>query len=123
MRFSRAATAYHFLWNPNGGVIQVITRGGPADATNRNDITMRLGHIAKALESGDFAKALGRGDFDIPKLVHDTDPPEVQEMTRLQKNIQYSLEETPMGGRIIISSANKEAVKVIHQFLFFWRNS
>ena len=121
MRFSQTATRYHFLWTSNGGVIQVVTKD-PADATNRNDITVRLGHIAKALGSGDFAKALGSGDFDIPKLVHDTDRPEVQEMKRLQKNIQYSFEETPMGGRVVISSADKEAVEVIHRFLSLWRN-
>jgi hypothetical protein len=68
-------------------VIQVETND-PADATNRNDIMVRLGHIAKAL---------GSGDFDIPMSVHDTDRPEAQEMKRLQKNIQYSFEETPRG--------------------------
>jgi hypothetical protein len=111
MRFSQTATRYHFLVNLNGGVIQVQTKD-PADATNRNDITVRLGHIAKAL---------GSGDFDIP-IVHDTDRPEVQEMKRLQKNIQYSFEETPNGGRVVISSANKEVVEVIHRFLSLWRN-
>jgi hypothetical protein len=121
MRFSQTATRYHFLWTSNGGVIQVQTKD-PADATNRNDITVRLGHIARVLGSGDFARALGSGDFGIPMLVHDTDRPEVQEMKRLQKNIQYSFEETPNGGRVVISSANKEAVEVIHRFLFLWRN-
>ena len=69
MRFSQTATRYHFLVNLNGGVIRVQTKD-PADATNRNDIAVRLGHIAKAL---------GSGCFDIPVLVHDTDRPEVQE--------------------------------------------
>jgi hypothetical protein len=121
MRFSQTATRYHFLANLNGGVIRVQTKD-PADATNRNDIAVRLGDIAKALGSGDFARALGSGCFDIPVLVHDTDRPEVQEMKRLQENIQYSFEETPTGGRVVISSANKEAVEAIHRFLFLWRN-
>jgi hypothetical protein len=37
----------------------------------------------------------------------------------LQKIIQYSFEETPYGGRVVISSANKEAREAIHRFLRF----
>jgi hypothetical protein len=40
-------------------------------------------------------------------------------MKRLRKNIQYAFEETPDGGRVVISSANKEAVEAIHRFLRF----
>jgi hypothetical protein len=109
MGFSQTATTHHFLLHSNGGVIQVETND-PADATNRNEIRMHLGHIAKAFQSG---------DFDIPMFVHDTVPPGVPEMRRLQKNIQYSFEETPKGGRIVISSANKEAREAIHRFLRF----
>src|SRR6266550_3671053 len=71
---------------------------------------VRLGHIAKAFQSG---------DFDIPMFVHDTVPPGVPEMKRLRKDIQYSFAETPNGGRVVISSANKEALEAIHRFLCF----
>jgi hypothetical protein len=71
---------------------------------------MHLGHIAKAFQSG---------DFDIPMFVHDTVPPGVPEMKRLQKEIQYSFEETANGGRVVISSMNKEAVEAVHRFLRF----
>jgi hypothetical protein len=109
MGFSETATTHHFLLNSNGGVIQVEAKDS-ADATNRNEIRMHLGHIAKAFQSG---------DFDIPMFVHDTVPPGVPEMKRLRKNIQYSFEETPNGGRVVISSANKEALEAIHRFLRF----
>jgi len=109
MGFSQTATTHHFLLNSNGGVIQVEAKDS-ADATNRNEIRMHLGHIAKAFQSG---------DFDIPMFVHDRIPPGVPEMKRLRKNIQYSLEETPNGGRVVISSANKEALEAIHRFLRF----
>jgi hypothetical protein len=109
MGFSQTAATHHFLLHSNGGVIQVETND-PADTTNRNEIRMHLGHIAKAFQSG---------DFDIPMFVHDTVPPGVPEMKRLQKNIQYSFEETPNGGRVVISSANKEARDAIHRFLRF----
>jgi hypothetical protein len=109
MGFSQTATTHHFLLNAKGGVIQVEIKD-PADTTSRNQIRMHLGHIAKAFQSG---------DFDIPMFVHDTVPPGVSEMKRLQKNIQYSFEETPNGGRVVISSANEEAVEAIHRFLRF----
>ncbi len=109
MGFSQTATTHHFLLNAKGGVIQVEAKDS-ADAANRNEIRMHLGHIAKAFQSG---------DFDIPMFVHDTVPPGVPEMKRLQKNIQYAFEETPDGGRVVISSANKEAVEAVHRFLRF----
>jgi len=109
MGFSQIATTHRFLLRLNGGVIQVETNDS-ADATNRNEIRMHLGHIARAFQSG---------DFDIPMFVHDTVPPGVPEMKRLRKNIQYSFEETPNGGRVVISSANKEARDAIHRFLRF----
>jgi hypothetical protein len=109
MGFSQTATTHHFLLKSSGGVIQVEAKDS-ADATNRNEIRMHLGHIAKAFRSG---------DFDIPMFVHDTVPPGVPEMKRLQKNIQYSFEETPNGACVVISSSNNEALEAIHQFLRF----
>ena len=115
MSAAKKAWAFRKLPRPplpielNGGVIQVGAKDS-ADSTNRNQIRMHLGHIAKAFQSG---------DFDIPMFVHDTVPPGVPEMKPLRKDIQYSLAETPNGGRVVISSANKEALEVIHRFLRF----
>ena len=109
MGFSQTATTHHFLLNPNGGVIQVEAKD-PADATNRQQIRMHLAHIAKAFQSG---------DFDIPMFVHYTVPPGVSEMKQLRKEIHYSFEESPNGGRVVITSANKEALEAIHRFLRF----
>jgi hypothetical protein len=71
---------------------------------------MHLGHIAQVFQNG---------DFDIPMFVHDTVPPGMTEMKTLRKTIDYSFEETPNGGRIVISSKNKEALTAIHRFLRF----
>jgi len=46
MGFSQTATTHHFLFNAKGGVIQVEAKDS-ADAANRNEIRMHLGHIAK----------------------------------------------------------------------------
>lgn len=40
-------------------------------------------------------------------------------MKRLQKEIQYTFEESPDGGRVVISSRNQHAVDAIHKFLKF----
>src|SRR5580704_15113233 len=73
MGFSQTATTHHFLLKPNGGMIQVEANDS-ANATNRNEVRMHLGHIAKAFQNG---------DFDIPMFVHDTVPPGVPDMKRL----------------------------------------
>jgi len=109
MGFSQTATAHHFFLKSDGGVIQVEAND-PKDTNNRDHIRMHLGHIAHAFQSG---------DFDIPMFVHDTVPPGVPEMKRLQKQIRYSFEETPNGGRVVIVTSDKDALAAIHQFLRF----
>jgi len=109
MGFSQPATTHHFFLNSNGGVIQVEANDS-ADASSRSSIRMHLEHIAQAFQGG---------DFDIPMFVHNTVPPGVPGMKKLQKNIHYSFEETPNGGRLVISSSNREALSAIHEFLQF----
>jgi len=109
MGFSQTATTHHFLLSATGGIIQVEANDA-TDAISRNEIRIHLRHIAKAFQSG---------DFDIPMFVHDAVPPGVPEMKRLQKNIRCSFEESPNGGRVVISSANGDAVEAIHRFLRF----
>lgn len=109
MGFSQTATIHHFLLTSHGGVIQVEVKD-PADAADRSNIRMHVAHIAQAFQNG---------DFDIPMFVHDTVPPGVPEMKKLRKDIHYSLEEIPNGGRVVISTADQEAVTAIHRFLRF----
>jgi hypothetical protein len=52
-------------------------------------------------------------------FVHDTVPPGVPEMKKLQNEIRYTVEETASGGRVVIASANKDAIAAIHSFLRF----
>jgi hypothetical protein len=109
MGFSQTDTTHHFFLNSSGGVIQVEVKDG-SDDSERNGIRMHLTHIAKAFENG---------DFDIPMFVHDTVPPGVPEMKKLRAQIRYSFEETSNGGRVVISSTDKEALTAIHSFLQF----
>jgi hypothetical protein len=109
MGFSQTATTHHFLLKPDGGIIQVESRDG-ADTASRDEIRMHLAHITHA-----FAE----GDFDIPMFVHDTVPPGVPELKRLREKIRYSFEDTPKGGRVVLSTNDKEALAAIHKFLSF----
>jgi hypothetical protein len=109
MGFSQTATTHHFLLRSDGGVIQVGARDS-ADTASRDEIRMHLVHITRAFQNG---------DFDVPMFVHDTVPPGVPAMKRLQRQIHYSFQETPNGGRVVISSTDKDAVKAVHSFLRF----
>lgn len=101
MGFSQNTTTHHFLLKPDGGVIQVEAND-PKDTASRDNIRMHLGHIARMFADG---------DFDIPMFVHNTVPPGVQEMKQLQKRIQYTFEETPNGGRVIIGTTDKRGYR------------
>ena len=109
MGFSQTATTHHFFLTPDGGAI-LVEVNDPADDSNRKAIRMHLEHIAQAFQNG---------DFDIPMFVHDTIPPGVPEMKNLRKNIRYSFEDTLNGGRVVIASADKDALDAIHRFLRF----
>lgn len=109
MGFSQTATTHHFYLNESGGIIQVEANNS-TDLTNRDDIRIHLRNIAHGFQTG---------DFDIPMFVHDTVPAGVPEMKRLQKHIRYVFEDTPNGGRVVISSADAKALAAIHRFLYF----
>ena len=109
MGFSQTATTHHFLLKPNGGAIQAEAND-PADTANRDHIRMHLNHIVHAFSTG---------DFNIPMFVHDTVPPGVPEMKRLQNKISYTYEPTPNGGRVVIATNDTAALAAVHKFLRF----
>lgn len=109
MGFSQTATTHHFYLKPAGGVIQVEANS-PEDTSNRDDVRMHLVHIAKSFS---------QGDFDIPMFVHGAVPPGVVVRKRKQDKIQYKFEETPNGGKLVITSSDKEAMEAIRGFLRF----
>jgi hypothetical protein len=109
MGFSQIATTHHFLLKPDGGVIQVEVNDAK-DIASRDSIRAHLTHIAHAFS---------QGDFDIPMFVHETMPPGVPEMKRLAKEISYSFQETPAGGRVVITTSGADALAAIHKFLRF----
>jgi hypothetical protein len=109
MGFSQTATTHQFLLNATGGVIQVEVNDS-SDTATRDNIRMHLSHIAKAFSSGDFA---------IPMFVHDTTPPAAPVMKQLKDKIRYEFEETQEGARVVIATADPDALAAVLQFLKF----
>ena len=109
MGFSQEKTTHHFLMLKDGGVIQV-SANDPNDDTTRDHIRMHLSHVAEMFSAG---------DFDIPMFIHDTTPPGVPMMKKLQSEIHYRYQETDTGGKIVIDTINPRAVTAIHEFLGF----
>jgi hypothetical protein len=109
MGFSQAKTTHHFILAKDGGVISVEAND-VNDTTSRDQIRMHLAHIAKM-----FAE----GNFDIPMFVHDQVPPGVPVMQSKKNRIQYRFEESKLGGRVVITSSDPEALPAVHEFLSF----
>ena len=109
MGFSHMKTAHHFGLNRTGGYISADTKDAK-DTASRDAIVRHFHHIASA-----FAQ----GNFEMPMFVHERVPPGVPEMKRLATSITYSVEETPTGGRVLITTTNAEALAAVHRFLRF----
>jgi len=109
MGFSHEKTTHHFLLRKDGGVIQVEANSA-SDAESRDQIQKHLGHIATMFANG---------NFEAPMLVHSVTPPGTAAMTRLKADLRYSFETSPKGGRVVIATANKEALAAVHEFLRF----
>ena len=73
-------------------------------------IRMHLGHIANMFASG---------SFDAPMMIHDTNPPGVATMAKLQGELRYNFLETERGARIRIVTTAPEAIDALHAFLLF----
>jgi hypothetical protein len=109
MGLSQGKATHHFYLYADGGAIEV-NANDPLDTTTRDQMRMHFTHIAKMFSDGNFS---------IPMLIHQQNPPGADVMMRLRSQITYKFDETPQGGRIRITSANKEALAAIHKFLVF----
>ena len=109
MGFSQDKTTHHFRLTASGGVIEVQTND-VSDTTTRDQIRQHLQGISKA-----FAQ----GDFSSPMMTHGKIPSGVPDMQRLKGDLSYAYVETDRGGKVVISAANPEALKAVHEFLRF----
>jgi hypothetical protein len=110
MGFSHDMVVHHFGLTKNGGFITAEVKE-PANAEKAKPmITGHFAHIADAFKDGDFS---------LPMFIHDRVPPGVPEMKKLKSEIDYVFHETPMGGRIDITTANPRALHAVQRFLAF----
>ena len=109
MGFAQDKTTHHFFLGKDGGAIQV-TANSADDKTSIEQIRHHLEHLSHAFQSGDFS---------TPMFIHDQTPPGVPVMIKMKDQIRYKYEEVANGGRVVISSANPEAVSAVQEFLRF----
>jgi TusA-related sulfurtransferase len=109
MGFSHEKTTHHFRLAKDGGAIEV-TANDPNDTESRDQIRQHLTHIAMMFSAG---------NFNAPMLIHDQTPPGVPVMKRLKSQIKYEFENMESGGRVKISTSNREAIDAVHEFLRF----
>jgi len=109
MGFPHDKTTHHFHLAPDGGTIEV-TVNDPKDTQNLNAIREHLKHVAVMFANGDFS---------VPMFVHSEIPPGVIEMKDRKVDIVYMFEEMPAGGRVRITTANRDALNAIHDFLIY----
>jgi len=109
MVFSHEKTTHHFRLAKDGGAIEV-TANDPNDTESRDQIRQHLTHIAMMFSAG---------NFNAPMLIHDQTPPGVPVMKRLKNQIKYEFEKVESGGRVKISTMNREAIDAVHEFLRF----
>jgi hypothetical protein len=109
MGFSHEKTTHHFVLLKDGGAIQV-SANDPKDDASRDHIRMHLSHVAEMFSAG---------NFNVPMFIHDTTPPGVPTMTKLNSEIHYRYQETDTGGTIDIETTNQKALEAVHEFLRF----
>src|SRR5437879_2767112 len=79
MGFSHETTIHHFLLFKDGGEIAAAAND-PKDKSSIDQIRSHLGHIARMFSDG---------NFNAPMIIHDTNPPGVATMVRLEEQIRY----------------------------------
>ena len=109
MGFPHDKTTHHFRLLPDGGAIEV-TVNDAKDTDDLQMIRMHLKHITAMFSNGDFS---------VPMFVHSEVPPGATEMKDRRADITYTFEELPLGGRIRITTTNRDALNAVHDFLNF----
>lgn len=109
MGFSHEKTGHHFRLAADGGSIETFANDAKDD-TSITAIRQHMRHIAMMFSAGDFS---------TPMFVHDAVPPGVPVMQANKRSISYRYEELPLGARVVIKTANEDALKAVQEFLKF----
>lgn len=108
MGFAHDKTTHHFRLSANGGSIEVTAN----DAKDEASILAIRSHLTA------IAKQFSEGNFDAPMMIHATTPPGVETM-KASKAIRYEYESLPGGGRVRLTTEDRQSIGAIHDFLRF----
>jgi len=107
MGFDQEHTSHHFRLSPSGGSIEVHVND-PRDLQSKQQIASDLRLVTQQF---------GSGDFSIPLATHGEEPAGVSDLKRLRQQIRYTFEDTTLGGRVVIATADPTALAAVHAFL------
>lgn len=110
MGVDQNTSTHKFDVTPDGGRIQLQRDSN--DSLGVAQIRAHMKLIQHAFEAGDFS---------TPAFVHARDMPGTAVMTRKRNAIKYAYADLPLGGEVIITSPDPEAVKAIHAFMLAQR--
>lgn len=106
MGFDESKSVHHFLMTTSGGHIEVTAR----DASDAEMVAAIQEHLSR------IAVRFKQGDFSIPMRVHSELPPGARNMKNLKDRIDYDYGKLPEGGRITITTKDRDALKAIHEY-------
>jgi hypothetical protein len=109
MGFDQERSAHHFLIQKTGGAIE-ITAKDPADLALAKEIRAHLRHIRSAFSEGNFA---------LPVFIHDKLPPGTDVLKARRETLAFRYEDLPSGGKVLVTTADAEALAALHAFLKF----
>ena len=103
-------SAHRFDPLPDGGRIQL-----ESDLGDQASVAAIRQHFR------DIATSFEKGDFTTPFFVHDQQVPGTGVMRAKRDRLRYQVFELPRGGGLRITTADRDAIAAIHEFLAFQR--
>ena len=106
MGVDQYTSSHVFDTTPDGGRISL--QRDTADSIGVQQIRTHMRLIQHSFEAGDFA---------APSFVHNRNMPGTDVMAQKRNAIEYSYEDLPRGGAVVIKTKDAEALNAISEFL------
>jgi len=96
-------------------VFDTTPDGGRISLQRNSDDSLGIAQIRTHMKL--IQHSFEAGDFSAPSFVHNRNMPGTGVMARKRNAIEYSYEELPRGGAVVIKTKDPEALKAIADFL------
>ena len=106
---SHASSRHNFRLFTDGGAIELRA----LSETDLRTIAKIREHLSEIVSDFD------EGDYSTPLFVHGYTPHGTETMARLTPKIEFRYADLPAGGRIRLTTNDREAVEAIHAFMKF----